>query len=115
MWITGTGPAMTVVNRAAFLRDQTLGKEGRMSIKRGGFWYRLGDYLSDPWGEFLVDVQQRTLLRRICFGVILALAFWFDANGRTILFFVGLWGVYEAIFYATRCVKAWWNAGGETN
>jgi hypothetical protein len=78
--------------------------------KRGGFWLRLGDYLSDPWGEFLVDVQRLALLRRLAFGTIIALAFWFEASWRTIGFFVGLWAVYETIYYAVRYVKArFWN------
>jgi hypothetical protein len=77
-----------------------------MATKRGGFWLSLGDYLSDPWGQFLVDVQQRALLRRLAFGLIIVLAFWFDANWRTILFLVGLWAVYEVIFYAARFVEA---------
>jgi hypothetical protein len=81
----------------------------RMS-KRSGFWFRLGDYISDPWGEFLVDIQARALLRRLCFGAIIALAFWLDANWQTILFFVGLWAVYEGIFYAVRFIKTkYWN------
>jgi hypothetical protein len=78
--------------------------------RRGGFWFRLGDYLSDPWGEFLVDVQQRAILRRIAFGALIALAFYLDATWRTIGFLVALWAIYEAIYYAARFVKAWWNS-----
>lgn len=78
--------------------------------KRGGFWLRLGDYISDPWGEFLETLQHRALLRRIVFGALLALAFYLDASWRTIVFFVVLWAIYEAIFYAARFVRAWWNA-----
>ena len=76
-----------------------------MLQKRNSFWFSLGDYLSDPWGEFLDALKHNSWLRRIFFGLLLTLAFYFQSDWKTIGFFAVLWAIYEAVHFVIRLRK----------
>ena len=68
-----------------------------------GWFARVGEILSDPWGEFLEALWTNLWFGRCVFGAGLLICLWFGNWSMTGLF-AGLWALLEGIHLSVR----WW-------